>query len=302
MSAWGGLIAEKEGEIIMGSEEVKPGRGEKGIKRKSKRSDIENTLRLAACSDLRRGILISLREGKKALSELRDELDVSSTTAIHALRELGRENLVFQDKDRDYVLTKVGKVIALNLTDFINAIDVSKKHEDFWLEHDLSGIPPRLLRKIGALSNSILIADTPTEVFKSHTTFLQILETANEVRGIYPFFHLEYLKVIEELVKRKRIDIELIVTNEVLDNIVGVVETEGAFKKFLHEPNFALFAIEGDIKIALSLTDSVFYLGLFDDNGIYDYNRALISDDKKALSWGRELYEHYRQLSQVVVL
>ena len=297
MSAWGGLIAEKEGEIIMGSDEV--GRG---IKRKSKRSDIENTLRFAACSDLRRGILISLREGKKALSELRSELDVSSTTAIHALRELGREKLVFQDEDRDYALTKIGGVIALKLTDFINAIDVLKKHEHFWLEHDLSGIPPHLLAKIGMLSNSILIADTPTDVFKSHTILLQILEKANEVRGIYPFFHLEYMEIIEELVKRERIAVELIVTNEVLDNLIGVVETEKAFKKFLHEPNFALFAIDEDVKIALTLTDSVFYLGLFDDDGIYDYNRALISDDIQALTWGRELYEHYRQLSEVVDL
>ncbi len=299
MAAWGGgLIAEREKEIMMGSEE---GKGI-GIKRKSKRSAIENTLRLAACSDLRRGILISLSEGKKALSELRDALSVSSTTAIHALRELGRENLVSQDNDRDYMLTKIGEVIALKLTDFVDAIEVLKKHEDFWLEHDLSGIPPHLIEKIGALNNSILIADMPTEFFKSHTTFLQILEAANEVRGIYPFFHLEYLKVIEELVKRKRIDVELIVTNEVLDNIVGVVETEEAFKNFFHEPNFALFATDKDLKIALSLTDSVFYLGLFDDNGAYDYNRALISDAKKALSWGRELHAHYRQLSEAVVL
>ena len=263
---------------------------------------IRNTLRLATCSDLRRGILVSLREGKKSLSELRDELEVSSTTAIHALRELEKDGLVFQEEDRCYALTKIGGIIALKVTDFISAIDVLKKHEDFWREHDLSGIPDHLLAKIGDLSNSILIADTPTDVFKSHTTFLRILETANEVRGIYPFFHLEYLKIIEELVKRKRIDVELIVTNEVLDNIVGVGETEEAFKKFLHEPNFALFAMDVDIKIALTLTDSVFYLGLFAGNGTYDYNRALMSDDEKTLSWGRELHEHYRQLSEVVYL
>lgn len=262
----------------------------------------QNTLRLAACSDLRKGILTGLREHKKPLSELRDALDVSSTTAIHALRELEKDNLVFQDEARNYALTQIGEVIALKLSDFVDAIEVLKKHEDFWLTHDLSGIPSHLLEKIGWLSSSILIADAPTDLFKSHTTFLQVLETANEVKGIYPFFHLEYLERIEELVKGKRIDVELIVTNEVLDNIVGVVETEEAFKKFLREPNFALFAIDENVKIALTLTDCVFYLGLFADNGIYDYNRALIGDDKKALSWGRELHEHYRQLSKVVDL
>ena len=262
----------------------------------------QNTLRLAICSDLRRGILLSLRGREKALSELRNELNVSSTTAIHALRDLEKDNLISQDENRNYGLTKIGEIIALKLVDFIDAIGMLKKHEDFWLTHDLSGIPQHLLEKIGDLSNSILIVNTPTDLFKSHTFLLQILETANEVKGIYPVFHLEHLKLIEELVKRKRIDVELIVTNDVLENIAGLVETEEDFENFLREHNLALSAMDEDIKIALTLTDTMFYLGLFADNGIYDYNTALISDDEKALSWGRTLHDHYRKLSKVVDL
>lgn len=264
--------------------------------------NIRNTLHLAACSDLRRRILITLKTGKKPLRELRDPLGVSSTTAIHALRELERDNLVFQAEDRGYALTKIGEVMVLKLVDMMAVIEVLKKHEDFWFVHDLSGIPLPLLDRIGALSNSFLITDTSTDIFKSHTTLLQILETANEVKGIYPVFHLEYLKIFEELVKRRRIDVELIVTNDVLENIVGLVETEEAFKSFLHEPNLTLFAVDEGTKLALTLTDSIFYLGFFADNGVYDRNSALISDDEKALSWGRELHEHYRKLSTVVDL
>jgi len=260
----------------------------------------QKTLHLAACSDLRRDLMIQLQEGKKPLSELRDELGVSSTTAIHALRDLEKGNLIYQDETRDYALTKIGEIISLKLVGFINAIDVLTKYESFWLEHDHSDIPLPLLEKIGDLSNSTLLTDTPTDTFKSHTTFIQVLEQANEVKGIYPIFNLEYLTTIVELVKGKRIDVELIVTNEVLDSIEGVVETEETFKEVFSEPNFALFATDTEMKIALTLTDSVLYLGLFARNGIYDYNKALISDDEKALSWGRELYAHCRKLSQAV--
>ena len=269
---------------------------------KKKKKIIKNTLHLAACSDLRTGILIILKSGKRSLRELRDSLGVSSTTAIHALRELEKDNLVFQAEDRGYALTKIGEIIVLKLVDITDVIGVLKQHESFWLEHDLSGIPPHWLEKIGDLSYSSLIADTSTDLFKSHTTLLQIFEDANEVKGIYPIFHFEYLKKIEELVKRRKIDVELIVTNDVLRNIAGLMETEEAFKNFLDEPNFALFAIDEDIKIAFTLSDSIFYLGLFDGKGVYDYNSALISDDEKALSWGRELHGHYRKLSTVVDL
>ena len=263
---------------------------------------IHNTLHLAACSNMRTRILIALKNGKKPLRELRDSLGVSSTTAIHALRELEKDNLLFQAEDRGYALTNIGEVMVLKLVGIIDVIEVLKKHEDFWLEHDLSGIAPHLLDKIGALSNSSRLSDTTADIFKSHTTLLQILETANEVKGIYPVFHLDYLKIFEELVKRRRIDVELIVTNEVLENIVGLMETEEDFKSFLQEPNLSLFAMDEDIKLALTLTDSIFYLGLFADNGVYDRNSALIGDDEKPLSWGRELYEHYRKRSTVVDL
>lgn len=261
---------------------------------------MQNMLRLAVCSNLRRDLMISLKEGKKPLSELRDELEVSSTTAIHALRELEKGNLIYQDEERNYALTKIGVITALKLVDFLDAIDVLQKYERFWSEHDLSDIPPSLLEKIGDLRNTMPLVGTPTDIFKLHTTFLRVLETANEVKGIYPIFNMEYLTTIEESVKRKKIDVELIVTNVVLESIEGAIETEDTFRDFLRESNFTLFATDTDLKIALTLTDSVFYLGLFARDGIYDYNRALISDDAKALSWGRKLHEHYRQLSKEV--
>jgi len=120
---------------------------------------IHNTLHLAACSDLRRRILIALKNGKKPLRELRDSLGVSSTTAIHALRELEKDNLLFQAEDRGYALTNIGEVMVLKLVGIIDVIEVLKKHEDFWLEHDLSGIAPHLLDKMVYDRNSALIGD-----------------------------------------------------------------------------------------------------------------------------------------------
>lgn len=273
--------------------------GEVEIK-KIKPMTSQNMLRLAACSNLRRKLITSLKEGRKPLSELRNDVEVSSTTAIHALRELEKGKLIYQDEVRNYALTKIGEILALKMDDFLDAIDVLQKYERFWHEHDLDDIPPSLLERIGDLRNSMPLVGTPTNMFKSHTTFIQVLEEANEVKGIYPIFDLEYLTTIEDLVKRKGIDVEIIVTNEVLDSIAGVIETEEAFLDSFHGSNFTLFAIDSAIKLSLTLTDSIFYLGLFARNGLYDYNRALISDDERALSWGRKLHEHYRTLSKMV--
>jgi predicted transcriptional regulator len=60
-----------------------------------------NIQRLAVCSALRRNILMSLYADKKLLSHLRDELEISSTTAIHALKKIEKYNLTFQDNDKN---------------------------------------------------------------------------------------------------------------------------------------------------------------------------------------------------------
>ncbi len=261
---------------------------------------MQNLLRLAACSNLRRNLLLSLREGGKPLSELRDKLGVSSTTAIHALRDLERGNLILQDEARNYALTKIGEIVALKLEDFMGAVEALQKHERFWLEHDLSDIPYPLLGKISAIRTAMPLLGTTTDLFKLHATFIQVLETANEVKGIYPIFDLEYLTTILDLVRRKGVEVDLIVTTEVLESIESVIETEEIFHDFLEEPNLTLYVTERPLKITLTLTDRVFFLGLFAPNGLYDYNRALISDDAKALEWGRALHEHHRQHSRPV--
>ncbi len=262
----------------------------KVIGSKKKPGIIQKTLHLAACSDLRRGILVSLGEGKKALSELRDVLGVSSTTAIHALRELEKDNLIFQDETRDYALTKIGEVIALKLTDFMDAIDVLKKHEDFWLTHDLSGIPPHLLEKIGWLQDSTLFEDTATDIFKVHTSFINLLANAKKIRGVSSIFVPEYPTLFEQLILKKKADVGLIVTKEVLEKIDKEILKEIFTDK---RSKFKLYLTKEDAKAAFTVTDFSLSLGLFHVDGTYDYNRDLVSYDKKAIEWGKELFEWY---------
>ena len=287
--AWGGVIAEREGEIIMGSEEVKAGVGI-GIKRKSKRSAIENTLRLAACSDLRRGILICLDSGKKSLSDLRDELEVSSTTAIHALRELEKGNLVFQDEDRNYALTKIGKVITLKLADFISMIEVLKKHEDFWLTHDFSGIPPHLVEKIGWLKDSVIIEAPATDVLKVFTNFVDILKNAKEIRGVTSMFIPDFGSLLRELTIEKNVDVELVLTEEISEGI-----NKEILKRIFADKSskLKLYMMKEDVKVAFTVTDYLLSFGLFNIDGTYDWNKDLISYNRKAIEWGRELFEWY---------
>ena len=261
---------------------------------KKKQRIIQNTLRLATCSELRRGVLASLSEGKKALREVREELEVSPTTAIHALRELEKDNFVFEDETRAYALTKIGEVIALKLTDFVNAVEVLKRHEDFWLTHDLSGIPPHLLEKIGWLQDSTVIECSATDVFKVYREYIDMLKDAKEIKGVSFMFFPEYPSIFQELILNKKIDIQLVLIKEVIDKVLEAAGP-GFLKKALgnEESKLKIYIIKEGPKAAFTVTDYFLSFGLFNHDGSYDWNRDLLSYDKKAIAWGRKFFEWY---------
>jgi predicted transcriptional regulator len=258
-----------------------------------KKMDSGELLRLVICSDLRKNLLICLNEDKKSLGDLRTELNISSTTAIHALRELEKSNLTFQDKDKNYVLTKIGRILTMKVADFSNAVDVLRTHEIFWLEHDLSSIPEYLLEKIGWLKNSNVGEINTLDIVKTHESFIQLIKPAKWIKGVSPVFSSDYPVVFKEIIE-KNVNTQLILTDAVLRKCIEASGKEN-FDKLVSNYNFDLFVTQENLLTAFTVTDGLFSLGLFSNNGIYDPTRDLISTDGKAIQWGIRLFEYHRE-------
>ncbi len=257
-------------------------------------------LRMAVCSDLRRNLLISLNEGKKPLGDLRDELQISSSTAIHALRELEKIDLASQDENRDYLLTSIGRIIALKLLDFSNAAVALEKHKRFWVQHDLTGIPDYLLEKIGWLRDSKIIHIDTLDIIKAHSSYVSLIKTAKWIRGISPIFSPDYPTVFKELIE-KNIDTKIILTDAVLKKIINTVGLEN-LKNSINNYSLDLLITDENLKVASTATDTFLSLGLFTNDGVYDVKYDLISTDESAIRWGVELFEYYKEKAAPVEL
>ncbi len=266
------------------------------MKISSKLKECEDSLavlRLAICSDLRRNILVSLDEEGKSLSDLRSELQISSSTAIHALRELEKSDLVFQDEYRNYLLTNIGSIIAIKLLDFSSAAEVLKEHRRFWIEHDLTGIPNYMLEKIGWLNNSKVIQIDPLDIVKTHSSYISFIKKAKWVKGVSPIFSPDYPSVFNELIE-SNVDIEIILTDAVLKRLVDAIGW-GNLKDLINNHYLKLLIADKDLKVAFTATNDILSLGLFTTNGVYDVKYDLVSTDERAVRWGAELFEYYRE-------
>jgi predicted transcriptional regulator len=252
--------------------------------------------RLVVCSDLRKEIIFTLYESQKSLGDIRDSLKISATTAIHALKELEKGNLTFQDKNKNYCLTNIGRIIAMKMLDFSNSAEVLNKHEKFWMEHDLSGIPEFFFDKIGSLKDSLVLKDTDTDIFKVHTNFINLLKNAKEIKGVSSIYVPEFVSLFEEL-NHRNVDIQLVLTTEVL----GKIDMTLLNKIDKNKSNVKLFVMDKNIKAAITVTDSFFSLGLFRMDGTYDYSNDLVSQSQQAIAMGKEIFNHYVKLSKRII-
>lgn len=244
------------------------------------------------CSDLRRNILISLNQGEKSLADLREELKISSTTALHALRELEKGNLTFQAQNKKFSVTDIGTIITLKIIDFSNASEALKKHERFWLEHDLSGIPQHQLKKIGWLKDSNLVVISELDISKTNESYIAFIKTANWIKGVSPLYSPEYPRIFKEMVE-KNINTQIILTDSVFKKLTDAMTLEN-IKSLIYEHPLEIFLTEENVKVAFTVTDSFLSVGLFGKNGVYDITQDLIGTDESAIHWGNELFDYYR--------
>jgi len=253
-------------------------------------------------SELKQEILFSLLKGDKKLSELKVDVDSTETTILHVLKEF--ENLDLTTKNAGvYSLSPLGRIEAQICSECNGATEVMEKFKEFWLTHNVTPIPPSLLFKLGLLKEATLVKTESSELGKVHETFLKMMVNTKKVIGTSPVFHSDYVGAFKQLLNQGG-TIDLILTGEVLGKTLENTISSGdgeLFQKFMSEGQLKIYLID-ELKIALTVTESIFSMGLFDLNGQYDYNMDLISLHPDSLKWGEEIFHEYLKQARKVEL
>lgn len=239
-------------------------------------------------SDLKLSILLSLLEGKKKLAELGEEAKTRETTILHVLKELEQLELTTRS-DGTYQLTMLGVLEAQICKGCYNAFDVLKKYKDFWLTHDVSGIPPRLMMKLGDLGDSVLIKSTGVDQQKVHRVTIDMLRSSKTIVGISPIFHIDYIDAVTEILAQGG-NVVLIVSSEVLEKIKQEDPHPEITNRFISSGNLQIY-LNDDLRFALTVTEKIWSLGFFSLSGEYDYLKDLRGSGEEGIEWGTQLFK-----------
>jgi len=263
--------------------------------------EIDENLKFLTTSSVRVKMMLSLLEKPKNSTELKDEIGVVASTIIHSARDLEKENLL-EEKTEGYHLTNTGKIVALKLMDLVKLFSVIKKTEDFWLSHDMEGIPPQFLERLGELQELKVVKSSPTNLLQVLSLYMKLVSKAKELRGISPVFVPEFSKLVKKLLK-KGATVYLVISEEIMKPVVKSYQKdiEPDIKKRVEEGHLRIWVMD-EVKIAMSVTDSFISLGMFNKDGTYDFSHDIVSYNKEAIEWGRELFEYYKSRAREISL
>ena len=247
-------------------------------------------------SKLKLSILLCLLDGEKKLGDVKRFVESSETTILHVIKEFEGLNLTTK-VEGSYRLTSLGVLEAQVCKAANENAEVIAKFQDFWLRHDLTGIPTHLMSRIGALKDSNLVRAELIELGNVHNAVIGILTTSQKLSGVSPIFHPDYVPIVEELLD-KNVPVELIFTDRVLAKTLESTNMDMLKKKIVD--NTLKIFINENLKFALTVTSKNFSFGLFETNGKYDYTTDLVSLNEDAILWGEELFNYILKKSQKI--
>jgi len=176
-------------------------------------------------------------------------------------------------------------MVAIILIDIINSFSSIKKHQDYWLNHEINEIPENLIGKIDCLGDFKVI--NYPEDSKDPLNFKELLFKSKVIKGIFsPLIIYDELNVVPE-----KEDIHLILAGNNLNEAIELLKIKNLERDHTIE-NIKLWKVKEDLKLILIVTDNFLLLNLPPCEK-HDFISYLMSETEESIKWGNELFNYY---------
>lgn len=250
----------------------------------------KNLMDIVTLSGIRKELLLYLDDGPRSLAEIRERFDITSPEVSPRIKELIEHHLI-KFEAKKYHLTTVGKIVVKNFKPFMYTNDLFDKFFDYFCTHNLDVIPDHLLYRLYELHNSVYIEDEANDMSRTEKELMRLLENAQWILGATPVFKDSFPELfLTEAQKNKPVSI---VVNKSIYNKLKK-DYPYFIDNFPQYSNSNLYVSNNDIGIAYIVTNELLFFSSYYNNGKYDFQGNLVSNDITAIKWGRDLFEYYQ--------
>lgn len=257
-----------------------------------KNKDINNDIKFLAKSEIRLKILSELNKQPNNIRGIVKKTNITYSSVSSNIGKLEKRNYITKTQKKYYV-NPMTEVYFNSLMEFKQSVDLINDYESFWNRHNLKQLSINSVKNISYLKDSKIIETTPIDIFKTHNLIKKQITESKNVKAIFPYLHPEYPKLIENVLNNNGI-MELIIPKSISKELIKKIN-KTTWHNAKKDGQLKFYKFKNDLELYLTICDKNISLGLFKNDGSFDQNRILISDNQKSNIWAVELFEHVKE-------
>ena len=254
--------------------------------------DINNDIKFLAKSEIRLRILSELKRRPDNIRGIVKKTKITYSSVSSNIGKLEKGNYITK-ANKKYYINPMTEVYFNSLMEFKQSVELINTYDAFWNKHNLEQLSIESVKNISYLKDSRMIETTPIDIFKTHNAIKKQIMQSENVKAIFPYLHPEYPKLIEGVLNNQG-SVELIIPQSISKELISRMNRKTR-QKAKGNGRLHIYKSKNDLNLYLTLCDENISLGLFKNDGSFDQNRILISDNPKSTLWANELFEHVKK-------
>ena len=245
-------------------------------------------LNVVFASDKRKNVLLFLKGGPQKMSPLLELLDATRSSLLPQMKILEDYHMIIHYGDT-YELTTIGKLLIDKMIPLLDKVEFFDSDINYWGTHNLSFIPPELLHRLNKLRKCKVITPSYVDIYKLNKEILKTSLISRYHYGIVTFYHPLFPQFISDMISNN-VHVHMIVPQPVIDKFK--TEHTPEFENFMQSELVHFSVCPEDMGfLGMACNDYYFMMRLLKSNGEHD-TRYVLCNDKEALEWGKELFDH----------
>lgn len=231
-------------------------------------------------------VLATLASGSYTRRELGDVTGASQPTLGRILNDLSDRNWIAYDGDR-YRATPTGELVADGITDLRERLETETKLREVveWLPTEVMDVDLR------AFEDAKITTPSSTRPNAPLSRMVELLERTGSARLLSHSFNSQKLDLLERRTTAGDLRAEGVFAADAIDAVAADPDLRGRLEAVVAAGQTDLRVYDGEVPLALELTDDRTHLLLRDEAGVV--RGSLDTDNETVRSWAESVYERY---------
>lgn len=248
---------------------------------------ISNDIKFLPKSIQRLQILKEIYQKPIDMRELHHTTKIDYSAISGNMHWLELEEHIFREKNK-YYLSNAMRLHMTNLMELDVLMDILEEIFPILHNHAVKPIPLYSVENFHYLENVELLESDGLNVYKPYDYIEKSIKKAKYINAILPFSYNEFNDNFNKLIM-KNINVNLVIPLSISKVLVKNLDTSQ------DSLNINLFDGDEMNHFLLICTDKRMMFGLFRNDGTFDQNRLLISEDEQSIDWANGLFETFKK-------